>query len=434
MSQRSGDVGIAGVAVRRLLIALLLIGCLTWAVPARAGDHVRTLTAASSCLLGCGTSSWTHANAIDANGSTNWSSAYHAGSSAAEWFAFWFNGFQSTNYVRITPRRWNGASIAVPQFVDVYYSANSTWNFVARVPLAAALSPSGYTLRIPTVSTDGILLVTDTLRDDGFGGYYFQLDEANAGWSNRFYGWDPTLTTANGIPLQNFGLNSGQDRQHVACTYTSSGGSCDSTSAATFAGSNPGRLYMLGDEPDMVCTTPAQLATIYHNTVAAILAADSTARFSPPGFAQRNSACSGVHFIEYAQAFYNAYVSQYSAPPRVDEWRFHAFGFAKSYFGNCNQWLSSDWLNLVDDAAEWSNAKGTPMVLGSFGFPDAVDGPCDVVTPGWMDTMLTTIVNDPRIVAAVWWTYDYNYSAHPLSTSGGSLSSEGTKYSSYLSQ
>lgn len=420
----------------RLSVILGVGLCLSQPTMADAADHPRTSSSASSCVGGCAAPSWSSSNAIDGLSGTSWSSTYHSTSAGYEWHAFFFGLFADTNYVRIVPRVSNGVSISVPEHVNIYYSGvNGQWNFVNTVSLPASINPRGYTLKIPTVYANGILLTTSVLRSDGAGGYYFQMSEVYAGWSNRYYSWDQSWETANGIPLQTTGLDTRQDRQHVSCSYTASGGSC--SSVAAFATANPGRLYILGDEPDMVCTPVAQLATIYHDFVVNTLAADATARFSPPGFAQPNGACSnGQHFTDYAQSFYDAHVTQYGVAPRVDEWRFHAFGYAASYapIGNCSQWTRTIWLGWVNQAAAWSNAKGASMVLGSFGMPDPADAACDIVGTGWEAEMLTTILNDSRIVGAAWFAYPSSWSAHSLAASGGALSAEGALYQSYLNR
>jgi len=71
------------------------------------------------------------------------------------------------------------------------------------------------------------------------------------------------------------------------------------------------------------------------------------------------------------------------------------------------------------------------MFLGSYGFP-GLDG-CDIVGTGWEKDMLDTILNDPRIAGAAWWSYnlDYGIEDHQLTSSDGSLNAIGILYQSY---
>lgn len=149
---------------------------------AAAGDHPRTTTAASSCVLGCENPSWSHRNLIDSNNGSAWSSTYHATADGYEWFAFWFDGFRGTDYLRLVPRTYLGANYCVPESVTIYYSANGQWNYTGvSVNLSADMAQDGYTIPFPRVSTNGLLVVTNRLRPDPYGGYYFQLAEAFAG-------------------------------------------------------------------------------------------------------------------------------------------------------------------------------------------------------------------------------------------------------------
>jgi hypothetical protein len=147
-------------------------------------DHPRSQAAASSCLNGCD-SGWAHGNGIDSNGASVWGSVYHPDANGTEWYAFWFDTFRDTNYIDVMPRYYNGVATCVPQNLSYYYSGtNGQWNFIANIPMVPDL-PNGdfYRLYFPTKLANGVLLYTGALRDDGYGGYYFQLAEAWAGKS-----------------------------------------------------------------------------------------------------------------------------------------------------------------------------------------------------------------------------------------------------------
>jgi hypothetical protein len=157
---------------------------------AAARDHPRGAAAASSCVFGCEDRRSSHWNLTDSNFQTAWSSAFHRTADGYEWFAFWFDGAHDTDYVRLVPRTQLGSTFGVPEFVTIYYSANGQWVPTGvSVNLSADLPQNGYTIRIPRVRTDGILVATNRLRAAPSGGFYFQMAEAYAG-----------ITDANSTP------------------------------------------------------------------------------------------------------------------------------------------------------------------------------------------------------------------------------------------
>ncbi len=98
---------------------------------------------------------------------------------------------------------------------------------------------------------------------------------AHAG-PDKFYAWT-TRWIDGPIPLQIGGLDPRQYREYT----------CDpGPGAASFAAANPGHLYIVCDEPDIHAIPAATYAQQYHDFVAAVSAADPTARFSPAGIAQ----------------------------------------------------------------------------------------------------------------------------------------------------
>jgi len=196
----------------------------------------------------------------------------------------------------------------------------------------------------------------------------------------------------------------------------------------SFARRNPGHLYINGDEPDQACKAPAAYAEEYHTFVEALRGADSTARFSPAGFAEPNRACGCPpdepcyhtrHFIGYAQQFWDAYVVRYGSPPPVAEWRFHDFGLDRKFD-------VPRWWARVDSAASWSVAHGAPMVLGGWGFINW-DEPEEAFLEHMRHAM-DLVRNDRRIVQAAWWSFENTKVPRFLLAADSTLTPEGRQY------
>ncbi len=223
----------------------------------------------------------------------------------------------------------------------------------------------------------------------------------------RYFAW--SIEWDNRIPAQLLTLDMRQERQY----------SCSAQEAAQFASIHPGQLYIACDEPDIntaIWPTQRDYAVWYHGYVATVLAADPTARFSPAGIAW----LPGFHFVDYAQAFYSAYISLYSTPPIVHEWRFHVGVFSVDGF--------DAWSAAMNEAAEWSVSHGAQMTLGSFG---AQSIPRDVDISSLMLRMRDYINSDPRVVSAAWWSMDWQQWNHALELPDGNLSAEGKLYSKW---
>jgi hypothetical protein len=240
-----------------------------------------------------------------------------------------------------------------------------------------------------------------------------------------FFAWAEDFSTYP-IRTQWSGLDSRFDR--VATGFAAD------ASVLAFASANPGKLYINGDEPDAeACYTPSDYAAIYHDYVAAIRAVDPTARFSPGGFSDPADWCFGepnrtsMHWVSYAQQFYDSYVARYGVAPPVDEWNFHSFA----------QWLGpadvgTVWWGQIEDAANWSTQHGAPMTLGSWGFiGGAFLLSANYTMTDYLATLrqaMDSLRSDPRIIQAVWWSYDNTGPAHYLRESDGSLTAEGLTY------
>ncbi len=243
----------------------------------------------------------------------------------------------------------------------------------------------------------------------------------NLTFGRYFTAWSRSYS-ANPIQTQVFGLDSRQDRQYVDWY--------PDEAVLAFARAHPGRVYIIGDEPDQWCMAPYEYAGMYQNAFSKLRAVDPTARLSPAGFAEPNAKCcpledkvchASMHSISYAERFYNAYVQRYGAPPPVDEWRFHDFGLRYGV-GDVDGWWAA-----IDSAATWSVAHGANMVLGAWGFL------------GWQEPMpayqehmkqgMGRLLADSRINGAVYWALEsWAGEAHYLAYGDGSLTPEGQTY------
>jgi len=245
-------------------------------------------------------------------------------------------------------------------------------------------------------------------------------------WTEGSFVTSPIQTIVSGT------LNPSQYREHWSSFTTNS-------TLLSFAAANPGRLYIHGDEPDQQCIAPRDYAISYHDFVASVLTADSTAKFSPAGFAEPNVYCcppdpspchDQMHSIGYAEQFDSAYVALYGSPPRVDEWRFHDFG---------NDWGDSPhsqtydvvaWENRVNGEATWAINHGAHMYLGSWSFMAWVGSLSPDQILGKIDSAITWVRSNPLIVGAAWWSYENTGYAHYLKNPDGTLTPEGQLYQS----
>ena len=238
-----------------------------------------------------------------------------------------------------------------------------------------------------------------------------------------FIAWSQSHSSGP-IQTQNFALDARQERQWA--WYVNE-------AVVSFARANPGRLYIVGDEPDQECARPADYAVIYHDFVAGIRNADPTARVSPSGFAEPNYKCcplpddvpapcwSEKHSTGFAESFYNEYIRLYGAPPRVDEWRFHDFGL-RSQLGDMDGWWAG-----IDRKAAWSVAHGAKMVLGAWGLLGWREPPEPYQEH--LKQAMGRILNDSRINGAVYWALEqWAGEHHYLQNPDGSLTPEGQTY------
>lgn len=245
---------------------------------------------------------------------------------------------------------------------------------------------------------------------------------------NRFFlAWSQSYS-AGPIQTQNFSLDARQERQWA--WYADE-------NVVRFARANPGRLYIVGDEPDQECMRPADYAIIYHDFVVGVRNADPTARVSPAGFAEPNYKCcplpddvpqpcwSEKHSTGFAEQFYNAYVERYGVAPPVNEWRFHDFGL-RSPVGDMDNW----WAR-IDKEASWSVEHGANMVLGAWGLLGWRE-PASAYQEHLKQAM-GRIMNDPRINGAVYWSNEqWAGELHYLRNPDGTPTPEGETYANPL--
>ena len=85
----------------------------------------------------------------------------------------------------------------------------------------------------------------------------------------------------------------------------------------------PGRAWLIGNEPDIVhqdWATPAAYAAAYHTLYTAIKAADPSAQVVAGNLSQITPLR-----LRYLDAVLAAYAAAYGAPMPVDVWGMHAF-------------------------------------------------------------------------------------------------------------
>ena len=242
-------------------------------------------------------------------------------------------------------------------------------------------------------------------------------------FNQYFVAWSQSHS-ASPIQTQTFAIDGRQERQWSWWA---------DDNVVRFAKANPGRLYIVGDEPDQDCMKPADYADIYHDFVVKIRNADPTARISPSGFAEPNYKCCPLpddvpapcwaekHSTGFAEDFYNAYRQRYGSPPPVNEWRFHDFGL-RSPLGDMDHW----WAR-IDKEASWAVAHGANMVLGAWGLLGWREPPSSYQEH--LKQAMGRILNDPRINGAVYWSHEqWAGELHYLMNPDGSLTPEGQTY------
>ncbi|MDQ0110044.1 hypothetical protein J2T02_005192 [Chitinophaga terrae (ex Kim and Jung 2007)] len=130
---------------------------------------------------------WPAAALKDSNDATIWSSNTHSSAGVTEWVAYWFNGFDSVNYIKMLPRYNGAAALGFPVSFKVYTSNGSNWVLAATDTAFPAPQQGWVILPLPSaVYTNGIQVVATALGKDNVNNYVFQLAEVGAGYDARF--------------------------------------------------------------------------------------------------------------------------------------------------------------------------------------------------------------------------------------------------------
>uniref|UniRef100_A0A6M3M8G8 Glycoside hydrolase n=1 Tax=viral metagenome TaxID=1070528 RepID=A0A6M3M8G8_9ZZZZ len=157
-----------------------------------------------------------------------------------------------------------------------------------------------------------------------------------------------------------YGINSCPDCETISISlYTN----CVVVSA--WAGEHPGHTFIIGDEPDQLQWSAAAYRAWYDDCVLKIKLADHTANVSLAGIAQPNSVYNpDGHSLDYLDAVLGADTE----PLYTDYLRVHAFPPQDG--GEIDGWISylEVWLDWRDE-----NMPGTPIVLGTFGYPSGAE-------------------------------------------------------------
>lgn len=250
----------------------------------------------------------------------------------------------------------------------------------------------------------------------------------------RFYAWSNDLgdiSNPHGIPLIVFhngssNLHPALDRLNVEADLCLANGYTPVETVypnlVQFARDNPGKTYVIGDEPDnhTLCggqnPSPEQYADIAYQVASVIKQADGSAKISTAGF-------SVIGWTDYARRFFNAYNAKAGAPP-IAEVRFNVFAMhpdAGSVAG---------WKARVDTAVAFAQSRNVEFVMGSFGVP------YDLSPADWAMTEMVGYLKG-RTKAAYWWRYDEENwcmvsqplpdCAHAL-TLDGALTADGVKF------
>ncbi len=130
---------------------------------------------------------WPAAALKDSNDATIWSSNTYAGAEQTEWVAYWFNSFDSVNYIKLLPRYGATGALGFPVSFSIYTSNGSSW-VLAGTHTAFPTPQTGWViLPLPsTVYANGIRVVATILGQDNVNNYVFQLAEVSAGYDAKF--------------------------------------------------------------------------------------------------------------------------------------------------------------------------------------------------------------------------------------------------------
>jgi len=131
-------------------------------------------------------------NAFDGNKATFWSSQTH-GRSVTESFNFYFSGFDTVNFVTLTPRFNNGPAMGFPITFNLYYqNIYGSWVYITQyvnIPIPTNIGNHSFPVILPLPSpvyANGFEIVATQLGKDDVNNFVFQLAEAGAGYNSDF--------------------------------------------------------------------------------------------------------------------------------------------------------------------------------------------------------------------------------------------------------
>lgn len=130
---------------------------------------------------------WPVAALKDSNDATIWSSVTHSSAGTTEWAAYWFNGFDSVNYIKMLPRYGSTGALGFPVSFSIYTSNGNSWVLAATDTAFPTPRKEWVILQLPfAVYANGIQIVATTLGKDDVNNYVFQLAEVGAGYDAKF--------------------------------------------------------------------------------------------------------------------------------------------------------------------------------------------------------------------------------------------------------
>ncbi|MBN1136038.1 MAG: hypothetical protein JXM73_05610 [Anaerolineae bacterium] len=128
-------------------------------------------------------------------------------------------------------------------------------------------------------------------------------------------GWFLTGLTEQVLPLP-AGMEFAPLVQVLGATY-----SPDAETLQEIARTQPGALWLVGNEPDVIwqdCATPEEYALVYHQVYTALKSADPSARIAIGGISQVTPLR-----LRYLDGVLLAYEEKYGEPMPVDVWNIH---------------------------------------------------------------------------------------------------------------
>lgn len=160
----------------------------------------------------------------------------------------------------------------------------------------------------------------------------------------------------------------------------------------TYAQQHPGRLWLIGNEPDVIWqdnSTPTEYAAAYHTYYTALKAADPTSRIAIAGVSQPTPLR-----LQYLEQILAAYQAQFGEPMPIDVWNIHNFilneerdswgiGIPPGFETDRGQLITIDqhddlqiFRQQIIDFRQWMAAHGyrdTELIVSEYGLLMPVD-------------------------------------------------------------